>query len=60
MNSLEGCVLLAAAAEVCVLEELDKRQSHRMNEGTYHAEREGDAVTCKQDEHHRQPANIPG
>ena len=59
MNFPKGCVLLAAAAEVRVLEELDKRQSHRMNECAYHAQREGDAVTCKQDEHHRQPADEP-
>ena len=59
MNLLKGCVLLASAAEVRVLEELDERQSHRMDECTYHAEGEGDAVTCKQDEHHRQPTDCP-
>ena len=59
MDFSERCVFLSSAAEVRVLEELDERQSHRMNEGTYHAQGEGDAVTCKQDEHHRQPADEP-
>ena len=55
----EGRVFLTAAAEVGVLEELDKRQTHRMDECAYHAQGEGDAVACKQDEHHRQPADEP-